>query len=452
MLGCIGVAPAGDFAPTSGPSGPYGGNLDYNRIGEGATVYLPVYHPGGLLFVGDGHALQADGEPTGTGIETSMDVEFVVEVKKKAGLTGPRVETADEIISIGSQAEFASALDNGLKMATTDMVEWLVRDYGMEPWAAHLLIGYQGKYDVVTVAGSMALRLPKKVLAARDLEPDNRGDNPSSSSPACPPRLARWISPGFSVPSSSTSRPRSPPCHASTIAETTGRPGRGLVRRDGRGGSRRGHLGRRGDDGKAWTPPVEVADGGHDGRQASPVLEPGPVPAQAAGRSCSSTRSGRRPRLVGDADDVDATAARPGRAAPAPRRHPRPDQEQADRARGRLDPLPLEHRGPRAGASTSSAPPTSAGPGRPIGAVNDGKTFDAIQPTILTHPDGRIQALCRSRQAKIVETWSADGGKTWSTLAATALPNPNSRHRRRHPRRRPPPAGLQPHHQGPHAR
>jgi amidase len=167
MLGCIGVAPAGDFAPTSGPSGSYGGNLDYNRIGEGAAVFLPVYHPGGLLFVGDGHALQADGEPTGTGIETSMDVEFSVEVRKKAGLTGPRVETDESIISIGSQPEFASALDNGLKMATTDMVEWLTRDYGMEPWAAHLLIGYQGQYDVVTVAGSMALRLPKNRLPAK---------------------------------------------------------------------------------------------------------------------------------------------------------------------------------------------------------------------------------------------------------------------------------------------
>ena len=164
MLGCIGVAPAGDFAPTSGPSGPYGGNLDYNKIGEGATVYLPVYHPGGLLFVGDGHALQADGEPTGTGIETSMDVEFVVELAKGAKLTGPRVETADEVISIGSQPEFASALDNGLKMATSDMADWLARDYGMEPWAAHLLIGYQGRYDVVTVAGSMAIALPKSRL------------------------------------------------------------------------------------------------------------------------------------------------------------------------------------------------------------------------------------------------------------------------------------------------
>jgi len=167
MLGCIGVAPAGDFAPTSAPSGSYGGNLDYNRVGEGATVYLPVYHEGGLLFLGDGHALQADGEPTGTGVETSMDVEFAVALKKKAGLTGPRLETDELIASIGSQPEFASALDNGLKMATTDMVEWLTREYGMEPWAAHLLIGYQGRYDVITVAGSVALRLPKNRLPKR---------------------------------------------------------------------------------------------------------------------------------------------------------------------------------------------------------------------------------------------------------------------------------------------
>jgi acetamidase/formamidase len=171
MLGCIGVAPAGDFAPTSAPSGSYGGNLDYNRIGTGATVYLPVYHPGGLLFVGDGHALQADGEPTGTGVETSLDVEFSVDLKKKAGLTGPRLETSDAIISIGSQPEFASALDNALKMATTDMVTWLTRDYGMEPWAAHLLIGYQGRYDVITVAGSMGLRIPKNRLPGRVAAP-----------------------------------------------------------------------------------------------------------------------------------------------------------------------------------------------------------------------------------------------------------------------------------------
>lgn len=164
MLGCIGVAAPGDSAPTSGPAGSYGGNLDYNQIAEGATVLLPVYHPGALLFLGDGHALMADGEPTGTGVETSMDVEFSVRLLKGAKLTGPRVETADSLISIGAQPEFSSSLDRALQMATTDMVRWLVDGYRLEPWAAHQLIGAVGKYDVVTVQGSMALRIPKRYL------------------------------------------------------------------------------------------------------------------------------------------------------------------------------------------------------------------------------------------------------------------------------------------------
>ena len=167
MLGCVGVAAAGDFGPSSGISGPYGGNMDYNEVVEGATVVLPVFHPGALLFMGDGHALQADGEPTGTGIETSMDVEFSVQVRKRAGLSNPRLENAESIISIGAQPEFVSPLDHALQIATSDMAAWLAKDYGMEPWAAHLLIGYQGKYDIITVAGSVGLRLKRSALPAR---------------------------------------------------------------------------------------------------------------------------------------------------------------------------------------------------------------------------------------------------------------------------------------------
>ena len=160
MLGCVGVAAAGDWAPTSGPAGAYGGNLDYNRIGEGATVILPVYHPGALMFMGDGHALQGDGETTGNGVETSMDVEFSVTVRKKVALTGPRVETADAIISIGAQPEFQSSLDRALEMATTDMVQYLMSELGLEVWAAHLLIAFQAKFEVVTARGSMAAPAP----------------------------------------------------------------------------------------------------------------------------------------------------------------------------------------------------------------------------------------------------------------------------------------------------
>ncbi len=167
MLGCVGVAAPGDFVPTSGPAGSYGGNLDYNEVREGATVILPVYHRGALLYVGDGHALMGDGEPTGNGIETSMDVEFSVTIHKNAKLTGPRLETPEYIISVGAQPEFVSSLDRALQMATVDMVRWLNEDYKMEPWAAHVLIAFQGKYDVVTVAGSMGLKIPKRYLPAK---------------------------------------------------------------------------------------------------------------------------------------------------------------------------------------------------------------------------------------------------------------------------------------------
>ncbi len=59
-------------------------------------------------------------------------------------------------------------------------------------------------------------------------------------------------------------------------------------------------------------------------------------------------------------------------------------------------------------------------------AINDGKEFGVIQPTVFFHPGGKLQTLLRSRQGKIVESWSADNGKTWGKLMATSLPNPNS--------------------------
>ena len=61
-----------------------------------------------------------------------------------------------------------------------------------------------------------------------------------------------------------------------------------------------------------------------------------------------------------------------------------------------------------------------------VGPINDGIEFDAIQPSILTHSDGRLQILCRTRQDVISESWSEDEGKTWSTMTATHLPNPSA--------------------------
>ncbi len=61
-----------------------------------------------------------------------------------------------------------------------------------------------------------------------------------------------------------------------------------------------------------------------------------------------------------------------------------------------------------------------------IGPINDGVEFGAIQPSILTYADGKMQVMCRSRQSVITQSWSEDGGKTWSKMTATALPNPNA--------------------------
>ena len=61
-----------------------------------------------------------------------------------------------------------------------------------------------------------------------------------------------------------------------------------------------------------------------------------------------------------------------------------------------------------------------------VGPINDGKEFDAIQPSILTYPDGRMQALCRTRENVISQSWSNDQGEHWTKMTATALPNPNS--------------------------
>ncbi|MEN8227881.1 MAG: sialidase family protein [Bacteroidota bacterium] len=61
-----------------------------------------------------------------------------------------------------------------------------------------------------------------------------------------------------------------------------------------------------------------------------------------------------------------------------------------------------------------------------VGPINDGVEFDAIQPSVLFHPGGKLQILCRTKQGVISQSWSDDNGKTWSQMESTLLPNPNS--------------------------
>ncbi len=115
MLGCIATAPPGEWSIRTTDSGRFGGNMDYNQLKEGTTVFLPVNHPGALLFVGDGHAAQGDGELTGDALETSMDIEFTVDVLPGKQFGHPLAENADYLISIG----IGGSLDQSVQMATS---------------------------------------------------------------------------------------------------------------------------------------------------------------------------------------------------------------------------------------------------------------------------------------------------------------------------------------------
>jgi len=164
MLGCVATAVGiADAPPRTGDSGRWGGNMDFNEIVEGATVYLPVNMPGALLYVGDGHAAQGDGELNGDALETSMDVEFTVDILPGKRVPGPRVESATHIIAMG----LAGSLDDAFRQATSNMAAWLTEKYALTPSEVAQVLGTSAEYKVSEVAdrnAGMVLMLRKDRL------------------------------------------------------------------------------------------------------------------------------------------------------------------------------------------------------------------------------------------------------------------------------------------------
>jgi acetamidase/formamidase len=164
MLGCVGVAPPDKQTFQAGWLGSWGGNMDYNALREGVTVYLPVYQAGALLFVGDGHAAQGDGELTGNALETSMDVEFTVNLISNQNTGGPRAEDEDWIMAMG----IAGSLTDALRQATTQLARWLERDYHLTPNESAIVLGTSMRYDVAEIVDpqvDVVAKVSKKVLA-----------------------------------------------------------------------------------------------------------------------------------------------------------------------------------------------------------------------------------------------------------------------------------------------
>lgn len=163
MLGCFGVAPPRGQAISTATSAEHGGNMDYRGFRQGVTAYFPVFVPGALLHVGDGHAIQGDGEIVGTGIEISFDVQFTVHVLKGKRIRWPRGENETHLFTVGN----ARPLDQCVQHATTEMLRWLQDDYGLDAVGAGILLGQCVEYDMGNVfdpAYTMVCKIRKSLL------------------------------------------------------------------------------------------------------------------------------------------------------------------------------------------------------------------------------------------------------------------------------------------------
>jgi amidase len=136
FFGCIGVAPSGGEARSSVVPAEFGGNMDSPEASVGNTVYFPVNVPGAMLFLGDGHAAMGDGEVAGTAIEVALRGRVQVQVIKGRKINWPQFENDDYIMTVGAYRP----LDDALRIAFTELVGWIHKDYGLSDLDAYELL------------------------------------------------------------------------------------------------------------------------------------------------------------------------------------------------------------------------------------------------------------------------------------------------------------------------
>jgi acetamidase/formamidase len=163
MLGRVAVAPAGEEAWGGLWPGDFGGNLDASDVTQGATIHLPVFHPGALFYFGDFHALQGDGEIVGSGLESTADVTFQFELVKGKRIRWPRIENDEYIMVAGS----VRPLIDALRIAYVELIEWLVADYGFDKMEAYQVASQVGVVRVANVVDpnyTVIAKFPKRLL------------------------------------------------------------------------------------------------------------------------------------------------------------------------------------------------------------------------------------------------------------------------------------------------
>ena len=143
FFGTIGTAPHLESIASLTP-GAHGGNMDVPDVTIGNTILLPVNVPGGLFFTGDCHANQGEGELCGVALEIAAKGTFRFDVQKGRTIAWPRIENDEKIMVVGS----ARPMEDAARIAYSQLVEWLVSDYGFDQLDAYQLLTQAGELYV----------------------------------------------------------------------------------------------------------------------------------------------------------------------------------------------------------------------------------------------------------------------------------------------------------------
>jgi acetamidase/formamidase len=149
FFGILGVA-THETDRNSIPPGAYGGNIDNRQLQAGSRLFLPIYVPGGLFSIGDGHSAQGDGEVNVTAIETSMNGRIKLILHKNLQLKNPMAETPTDFITMG----FAETLDDALELALKNMIDFLEMFANLSPEDAYVLCSLAVNFHITQVVNS----------------------------------------------------------------------------------------------------------------------------------------------------------------------------------------------------------------------------------------------------------------------------------------------------------
>jgi acetamidase/formamidase len=136
FIGTIGVAPDREVATSIDGQGEWGGNLDIRDVTVGNHIYLPIFHPGALFYLGDVHASQGDTEFTGTAAETQATVRIRLDLIKAKRMGWMRIEKPHSIVSVNANRPLEAAVET----ATINLMDWMITDHGFSPTDAYCLV------------------------------------------------------------------------------------------------------------------------------------------------------------------------------------------------------------------------------------------------------------------------------------------------------------------------